>query len=392
MLLNTLLFVVFAGCSYADEQAAQKPKNEFVFDLFRTIAKDKLDENIAVSPYCTQLVLDFVRAGAAGETKAELDRLLEGVESVKWTETPSDSPMTAAASLWAQQGHPILPEFLKKAGEEFGASVELTDFAGNSAEAVKRINAWCSEKTQEKIPVLFEELDAAVRCVLAGVIHFAADWKVPFDEESTTDSPFTLRDGTEVKTKIMQQSGSMKYGETEETLVVELPYKDDGYSMLLLLPGSASDFAKWESEMTFEKLSVLRESMKPVQVSLRMPRFTAESVLMLNEPLKCLGMSSAFSRDADFSKIDGRTDLYLSEVRQKVFVKVNETGTEASAAAGAVMTLKGMIDVKSFYADRPFLYAIVKDNVILFLGRFVKPEVKKTFIDPGLSGAGGAFN
>jgi serpin B len=133
--------------------------------------------------------------------------------------------------------------------------------------------------------------------------------------------------------------------------------------------------------------------MQPEQVDLRMPRFTMECDLVLNEPLKQLGMPTAFSRDADFSNIDGLTDLYLSEVRQKVFVKVDETGTEAAAVTGARIAVKSApLNVKVFYADRPFVFAIVKENTILFWGRFAKPDAEKPFIDPDLDGEGGAFH
>ena len=31
-------------------------------------------------------------------------------------------------------------------------------------------------------------------------------------------------------------------------------------------------------------------------------------------------------------------------------------------------------NVKYFFADQPFLYAIVQGDIVLFLGRFLKPE------------------
>jgi len=385
IILTLGLVFTGSGCT-----AEEPPQTDFVFDLYRAVAKDQ--ENTAVSPYSAQQVLELVRAGAAGETRAEIEKVLGSTESIKWTESLPDSPLTTAAAVWTQQEHPILSKFQKTAREKFGASVEQADFSGNPAEAVKRINAWCSEKTNEKIPVLFDQLDATTRCVLAGAVHFAADWKMPFDRDATQDTSFTLTDGTKKKTKIMSQTGQMKYAETDETLILELPYKNEGYAMLLLLPKDSKKFTTWEKEITSKKWNTLRAAMQPEQVGLRMPRFTVECDLAMNEPLKQLGMPTALSRDADFSKIDGKKDLYLSEVRQKVFVKVDETGTEAAAATGAVMTLKMVPNVKPFHADRPFVYAIVKDNTILFIGRFVKPDSEKPFVDPGLDGEGGSFN
>jgi len=402
-LTTLLLAIALTGCSFATEQADTKSQSDFVFDLYRAVAKEKPSGNLAVSPYCAELLLDFVRSGAAGETKAEIDNILGRTEASKWTVSTENSPLTTAAALWTQQGQNILPEFLANAQKEFGSSIEQADFADNSIDAVRRINAWCSEKTNGKITSLFERLDPMTRCVLVGAIHFAADWKVPFNKDLTMDADFTLSEGKTVKTKIMSQSETMRYGETDETLIVELPYKNDGYTMLLLLPKDSSKFTDWESTLTAAALKTLREGMTAVQVDLRMPLFTVESDVKLNETLKQLGMPMAFSMEADFSKISGQQDLYLSEVRQKTFVKVDETGTEAAAVTGAVISVKMARPTKPFYANRPFLYLIVKDNgdvensEILFFGRFaepeaVVPETQQPFVDPGLEGEGGAFS
>jgi len=374
--------------------AASVRADDFAFGFYGTVAKEKPTGNLAVSPYCAELVLDFVRSGADGETKAEIDKVL-GRTGLKWTESVADSPLTTAAALWTQQGQNIQPDFLANAQKMFGASIEQADFANDSADAVRRINAWCLEKTNGKIASLFDRLDSQTRCVLAGAIHFAADWKVPFDKDLTMDSDFTLLNGSTIKTKIMGQSQMMKYGETGETLIVELPYKNEGYSMVLLLPKDSAQFADWESKLTAEALKTLRAGMRPVQVDLRMPRFTVESDLALNETLKKLGMPTAFGQEADFSGISGQKDLYLSEVRQKTFVKVDETGTEAAAVTGAAIAVKMAVMTKPFYANRPFLYLIVKDDgkggeVWLFFGRFAEPTVP--FADPGLDGEGGTFS
>jgi serpin B len=182
--ITLLLSITLTGCSFATEPTETKTQRDFVFDLYRTVAKEKPTGNLAVSPYCAELLLDFVRSGADGKTKAQIDsvlgdKVLSRTEAIKWTESVAGSPLTTAAALWTQQGQNILPEFLDNAQKEFGASVKQADFEKNSTDAVRSINEWCSEKTNGKITSLFERLDATTRSVLAGAIHFAADWKVP---------------------------------------------------------------------------------------------------------------------------------------------------------------------------------------------------------------------
>ena len=128
--------------------------------------------------------------------------------------------------------------------------------------------------------------------------------------------------------------------------------------------------------MNTQKFNEARHSMARILVDVQLPKFTMETNIPLNEPLKQLGMPTAFIfLGADFSKITTAEPLFISEVLQKTYIRVDELGTEAAAATGMAMPGGGMLrDFKTFHADRPFLYAIVKGETILFLGRFVKPD------------------
>jgi serpin B len=379
--LTLILACVLVGCALTSMRhpfAAKLPEplqqSEFAFNLYRTVVKDKPNENMMLSPYSAQLALDLVRTGAAGETKMQIEKVLGYNDAVTWESFPANSPLAAATALWTQQGHPILPEFLNTARENFGASIEQADFAKNSAAAVKRINTWTSEKTKGKIPTLFDTLRNDTRVVLVSAIYFADDWETLFKEEWTSDSTFTLQDGTKTTTKIMQQSVQAHYGETDDTFIVELAYKNKGYSMLLLLPRDPAVFAQWESEITAKKWNELRGIMRMEQVYVRMPRFTHECKISLNETLRQLGISTAFTDAADFSRINGGNELLLlSEAIQKTYIKVDEKGTKAAAATGVSIGCGSSGVHRTFDADRPFLYAIVKEDSILFLGRYVKP-------------------
>jgi len=168
ILLPMVMFgMALVGNGYADEQTKpklprdtqRKTQADFVFDLHRAVVKDRPNENLTISPYGARLALDMVRAGAAGETKVEIDRILGKTKPVASNVLPLDSltagsPLTIAAALWTQTGHPILPEFLKTIREEHGATVEQVDFFRNPEEAVRRINAWSEEKTNRKINFL----------------------------------------------------------------------------------------------------------------------------------------------------------------------------------------------------------------------------------------------
>ncbi|ROL53951.1 Serpin B10 [Anabarilius grahami] len=98
-----------------------------------------------------------------------------------------------------------------------------------------------------------------------------------------------------------------------------------------------------------------------------------EETYNMNNLLISLGMVDAFDmQKADFSGISPSKDLVLSKVVHKSFVEVNEEGTEAAAATGAVATNSLP---KRFCANHPFLFFIRHNpsKSVLFYGRVCSP-------------------
>ena len=132
--------------------------------------------------------------------------------------------------------------------------------------------------------------------------------------------------------------------------------------------------AALEKNLAAAKLSGWLGKLRRVKVDTLFPKFKMTSRFDLSSKLQNLGMKKAF-RDADFSGMDGTRELYLSAVFHKAFVEVNEEGTEAAAATGAVVGLRSIRRGPSFRADHPFLF-LIRDKAtgsILFLGRYARP-------------------
>ena len=117
-------------------------------------------------------------------------------------------------------------------------------------------------------------------------------------------------------------------------------------------------------------------SEEPVDLSL--PKFKLEYEIKLNDVLKSLGMAVAFDPyQADFSRMyTGPDDLYISKVKHKTFVEVDEEGTEAAAVTSVEVTVtsagpKGIV----MKVDHPFVLVIRenKSQTLLFMGKIVEP-------------------
>ncbi len=116
--------------------------------------------------------------------------------------------------------------------------------------------------------------------------------------------------------------------------------------------------------------------MQPTQMTLYLPRFHAEFSKTLNEPLKQMGMASAFGSGADFTPM-GLNDSYITKVVHKATLDVSEKGTVATAATAIMLGDSAMASPKvEMRVDHPFFCAIRDDatGAILFLGAIRDPQ------------------
>ncbi|MEA1897989.1 MAG: serpin family protein, partial [Bacteroidota bacterium] len=109
-----------------------------------------------------------------------------------------------------------------------------------------------------------------------------------------------------------------------------------------------------------------------------LPKFTFEFEKELEELLSQLGMEIAFDPNgsADFSKINPDIYLYISSVKHKTFIEVNEEGTEAAAVTSVTFGTTSVGPSNEFRADHPFIFVINEKftNAIMFMGKVTDPE------------------
>lgn len=132
-----------------------------------------------------------------------------------------------------------------------------------------------------------------------------------------------------------------------------------------------------EQQLTLEKLRewTQPESLDLLEVRVQLPRFKLEESYDLSEPLARLGARDLFGSKADLSGMSGASDLFISKVVHKSVVDVNEEGTEAAAATGAIAQYAMLMPEEEFVADHPFIFFIrhKPSSHILFLGRLSFP-------------------
>ena len=104
------------------------------------------------------------------------------------------------------------------------------------------------------------------------------------------------------------------------------------------------------------------------------PKFRYNYSKSLKDILSDIGMSEAFTSNADFTKISESVNgpLYIDDVFHKTRIEVTEKGTKAAAVTYVMMMGNAAPPQKEkiyITLDRPFIYMIVdKNNVPVFIG------------------------
>lgn len=254
------------------------------------------------------------------------------------------------------------------------------DFVSQTERTRRTINEWVERQTNDRIRDLLPSgsLSNLTRLVLTNAVYFKGQWEHAFPTEATRDAPFHVSASRKVDVPLMYQEERFLYGKTDDLQMLEMSYIGEHLSMLILLPREKDGLPDLEQRLTAEHVVQLTSGMRKQNVHVHLPRFRLTEKLTLKSVLSALGMPSAFEPDrADFSAMNGDRDLFISAAIHQAFVEVNEEGTEAAAATGAIVGITSApLEPEVFRADRPFVFLIRdhRSGSILFLGRVADPN------------------
>ena len=363
--------------------------NDFACNLFRTINEQKKGSTI-VSPISVSYVLGMLNEGADGETRQQITDLLGLGGSVQeineyfkrmMHEAQSVDPSVTlknANCIYFKSGISINPKYKADMQNYYDAHVEAINF--NSSNIVNKINNWCKAHTDGMIPELLKkgELHPNRRMYLLNAVYFNASWTSKFDPRSTRDLDFVTLDGKTVKRPMMHLETKAVYGKNDLCKMLCLPYGNKAYSMIVLLPNEGKTIDDVIRNLSAQKLKEWRSQMRTRDVDILMPRFTTESETRLEEILSSMGMTRAFGGNAEFPNMiqKPKVALFVSMMKQKAKIEVNEEGTEAAAVTVAEIAEKSLPRYEYFYATRPFVYYIMEKSTgaIYFMGTYCFDE------------------
>jgi serpin B len=359
----------------------------FAFNFLSYVyAEESAEENnsFMISPLSLSMALAMTMNGADGETKSvmlealklkgfsdeEINSYYKKLREALLSTDPS-TKLSIANSIWTNQNVVIKDEFVGKNRDYFNSSVESVNFSDRKTAGL--INDWASKNTNGLIKKVIESTSSDDLMYLLNAIYFKGMWVSEFNRSNTHPKPFMLENGATVNVEMMNQTEKFNYKDNELMQLVELPYGNSAFSMIVMLPKEEKKLLDVIRALNnSDYWAGLKSGLIEHEVELFLPKFKTEYSKKLNKVLTDMGMGLAFTNDAEFS---GMSDIpaKIDFVKQDTYISVDEIGTEAAAVTTVGMVMTSMPSEPQkvvFNANRPFIYVIQENYTgsILFMG------------------------
>lgn len=386
------------------DEAINVHQNEFTLNLLKQAnANETESENVFLSPLSVSILCGMLTNGAGGNA---LDQILSTIgaegysvddlneyyknilENLPYLDKTTD--MKIADAIWVDNQCHAKKDFIGINKMYYLADVVNLDLQDQLAP--KAINDWADKNTKGLIKeVINEPFSDDARMVLTNAIYFKGNWQVEFKKSATRDEDFTTTEGKTVTVSMMNmnekvmvtrapawicstEGGLESYG----ARMLRLYFKDKAYCMDIILPREGVSCDEYLALLNMQALQLLETALGEYDIEVKLPKFTLKYHRDLNEDMKTLGMTDAFSGQlADFSGI-AEEDLYLNKLFQDSFLEVDEAGAKAAAVTVATMDYTSAEPdvVPPFIVNRPFLLFIRECTygTILFAGKIGHPS------------------
>ena len=282
-------------------KVATEATNRLGLDLFRKLSAHSAGGNVLISPYSLETALAMAYAGAEGDTRAEMARVLGFpaddaplaasfgairsslddaakksaalaadqfiVDQREFAKYPKELRVQMPAPkksdtlewhtanrLFAQTGFAFREPFLAFLKDNYAALLEPTDFQDEAEAGRIAINAWVEEQTVKRIRDLIPPrgVDGDTRLVLVNALYFKSPWENEFREWLTENRTFRVRGGEKEKVPTMENKSDFGYAHQDGFTAVSVPYQHGDLQFLILLPDDAKGVDELAARVTPE--------------------------------------------------------------------------------------------------------------------------------------------
>ena len=378
-------------------QEVADANNSFAVDFYKIASADD-SGNIFFSPTSMYVAFGALYEGAMEKTASQMTgvfgfepdtQVRHNMMSKTLASINRDDPHTTldmANSLWVAELYDVYESYIDTLRDVYFAHTENLNYIDNVGSA-KIINQWISDNTNDKITKAVDPGDFSplTLATIVNAVYFKGTWTTQFPEEHTkamdfwTGSEVTSADFMGFETPMV-----FNYAHSDGAQVLQLPYKGDRLSMIVILPDDRDNIKDFEESLSTEMIRKWQGDLKETEVEVLIPKFEMKIRYGLVKPLTDMGMGDVFDSYlanlrgmADVSKLPG--NIYVSNAIHEAYVKVNEEGSEAAAVTVIIVTTESESPpIPRFVADHPFTFIIQDDEsgTILFMGKISDPTFK----------------
>jgi serpin B len=383
------LLLVVPGCTQQDTKQEEKPvisqeqkdfittENDFTFTLLSKLYDQDSYSNASISGTSAYIALCMLANGAKSPCLDEMMTAmgLDGQDIKNVNQYASkflhkkygdEISIVSSNSIWLGKDAMVVEDFANTMKTQYLSSAEKIDFSDEKS--AQTINAWVDKSTNGKIKELvkYDEIKDML-LMLINAIYLKAPWTNTFDPQAIMDKEFTNILGQKKNIKMMSKNGIFKFHKGDGFDIARLPYgKNEDLALYIVLPESVDGLISLSKFFDRKYFELELAKIKETELSLQLPKIKIEFEADLIPTLKGMGMNAIFDPTiSDLSDmVANPQNAYVSMIKHKTYVNIDEDGTEAAAVTGIGMVGSAAPDEtkpREFIVDHPFM-TIIRDE------------------------------
>ena len=380
---NTVLDVASGARTGPIPESVSRASNAFAVDLYSMLSRG--EGNVLFSPMGIFAAFSLVYEGAEGDTAEQLedafgfepDDILRASDVVRMVSTLKgpDGSVRAASSMWPPEESSLYDSYVSVVRDVYRAEIKTAEDGGDRIGEVSR---WALAGTGGRVADLMPPggADPGSGTILGSLVRVDGVWENQFPVESTSKGEFW--NGTSyVPADFMALTGMFGHASDDLAQVIRMPYREDGISMLVVLPYGRGGIDSLEESLSVGMIERWRQDLVPENVNVHIPKIRMAAGHHLQQPLRSLGVADVFDgASSDLSGMgpaeSGR--IYVGAAVHGTYLEVNEYGTGGAAGSGGAAGAAPE-PARKFVADHPFIILVLDEGSgsILLVGRVADP-------------------
>lgn len=272
-------------------------------------------------------------------------------------------------SLWIdKKWGPVKPAYASDMQKYYNATIDMLNIFNNVDSVQNVLNAWAKEMTNNVVSEFPMGIHNDTKMVVATINCYEGKWAYPFNPAHTELQSFYNIDGKTKQVMTMSNTEELNAFVDKELKMLELPYGQGYYSMILVMP---TETEKLDSIAANADWWAWHEKMAKREVSFTLPRFSINTNWYhIEDLLPELGMPEAMELHLE-KAMPNMTQLDM--IHQTVALTVDESGTKAVTISSISGDIASANEIYISF-NKPFIFAIRENTTgaILFMGKVVK--------------------